>query len=197
MTRVNINILGISELKWTGMSEFNLDDYYINYCGQESLRRNGVALIVNKSLKCNTLATWCEEMTLWKRPWCWERLKAGGEGDNRGWEGWIASPTRWTWVWASSGHWWWTGKPSVLQSTGSQSWTRMSDWTILHILRHTDVELFNFSFFSVTGRGIDLDYRDTEWFALETNRDHSVVFETASKFCISDSCWLWWLLHFF
>ena len=54
MTRVNINILGISELKWTGMSEFNSDDHYIYYCGQESLRRNGVAIIVNKSLKCKT-----------------------------------------------------------------------------------------------------------------------------------------------
>ena len=54
MTRVNINIIGISELKWTGMGEFNSDDHYIYYCGQESLRRNGVALIVNKSLKCST-----------------------------------------------------------------------------------------------------------------------------------------------
>ena len=54
MARVNTDISGISELKWTGMSEFNLDDYYINYCGQESLRRNGVALIVNKSLKYST-----------------------------------------------------------------------------------------------------------------------------------------------
>ena len=53
MTRVNINILGISELKWTRMGEFNSDDHYIYYCGQESLRRNGVALIVNKSLKCS------------------------------------------------------------------------------------------------------------------------------------------------
>ena len=52
MARVNINILGISELKWVGMSEFNSDDDYIYYCGQESLRRNGVALIVNKSPKC-------------------------------------------------------------------------------------------------------------------------------------------------
>ena len=49
------------------------------------------------------------------------------------------------------------------------------------------MELFNFSFFSVTGRGIDLDYRDIEWFALETNRDHSVLFEIASKYCMSDS----------
>ena len=54
MARMNIDILGISELKWTGMGGFNSEDDYIYYCGQESLRRNGVALIVNKSLKCNT-----------------------------------------------------------------------------------------------------------------------------------------------
>ena len=54
MARVNINILGISELKWTGMAEFNSDDHYIYYCGQESLRRNGVAIIVSKSLKSST-----------------------------------------------------------------------------------------------------------------------------------------------
>ena len=54
MAGVNVNILGISELKWTGMGEFNSDDHYIYYCGQESLRRNGVAIIVNKSLKCST-----------------------------------------------------------------------------------------------------------------------------------------------
>ena len=54
MARVNIDILGISELKWSGMGEFNSDDHYIYYCGQESLRRNGVAIMVNKSLKCNT-----------------------------------------------------------------------------------------------------------------------------------------------
>ena len=52
----------------------------------------------------------------WKRPWCWERLKAGGEGDDRGWHGWMASPTWWTWVWASSGSWGWPGKPGVLCS---------------------------------------------------------------------------------
>ena len=58
----------------------------------------------------NTLATWWEEPTHWKRPWCWERLKAGGEGDDRGWDGWMASPTQWT----NSGSWWWTGGPGVL-----------------------------------------------------------------------------------
>ena len=54
MARVNVEILGINELKWTEMGEFNSDDHYINYCRQESLRRNGVAIMVNKSLKCST-----------------------------------------------------------------------------------------------------------------------------------------------
>ena len=54
MSRVNVDILGISEVRWTGMGDFNSDDHYIYYCGQESLRRNGVAIIVNKSLKCST-----------------------------------------------------------------------------------------------------------------------------------------------
>ena len=67
----------------------------------------------------NTLATWWEELAHWKRPWCWERLKAG-EGVNRGWDGWMASPTQWTWVWASSERWCRTGKPDVLLSMGSQ-----------------------------------------------------------------------------
>ena len=62
----------------------------------------------------------CEELTHYKRPWCWERLKAGGEGDNRRWDGWMASLTWWAWVWASSGSWWWIGKPDVMQSMGSQ-----------------------------------------------------------------------------
>ena len=66
------------------------------------------------------LATWCEKLTHLKRPWCWERLKAGGEGDDRRWDDWIASPTQWTWVWANSGRWWWTGKPDMLQSMSSE-----------------------------------------------------------------------------
>ena len=57
------------------------------------------------SWNSNTLATWCEELPLWKRPWCWERLKAGGEGDDRGSDGWMASPTQCTWIWASSRNW--------------------------------------------------------------------------------------------
>ena len=59
-------------------------------------------------------------LTHMKRPWCWERLKAGGEGDDRGWDGWMASLTQWTWVWVDSGSWWWTGRPGVLRFMGSQ-----------------------------------------------------------------------------
>ena len=72
------------------------------------------------SCNSNTLATWCEELTHLKIPWCWERLRAGGEGDDREGDSWMASPTQWTWDWVNSGSWWWTGRPGVLQSMGSQ-----------------------------------------------------------------------------
>ena len=82
------------------------------------------------SWSSNTLATWCKELTHLKRPSCWERLKAGGEGEDRGQDGWMTSPTQCTWVWASSGRWWRTGKPDMLQPMGSaESWTQLSDWT--------------------------------------------------------------------
>ena len=74
-------------------------------------------------------------MTHLIRPWCWERLKAGGEGDDRGWDGWMAPPIQWTWVWASSRNWWGTGRPGVLQSIGSQrighDWATELNWTAL------------------------------------------------------------------
>ena len=74
----------------------------------------------------------------WKRPWCWERLKAGGEKDDRGSDGWMASLTQWTWVWASSRNWSWTGKPGVLKSMGSQrirqDWAMERNWTEWEIL---------------------------------------------------------------
>ena len=72
------------------------------------------------SWNSNSLATWCEELTHLKRPWCWEKLRAGGEGDDRGWDGWMASPTRWAWVWENSRSGWWTGRPGMLQFMGSQ-----------------------------------------------------------------------------
>ena len=81
------------------------------------------------SWNSNTLATWCKELTHLKRPWCWERLKAGGEGDDRGWDGWMASPTQWMWLWMNSGSWWWTGRPGVLQFMGSQG--AGHDWSDL------------------------------------------------------------------
>ena len=84
------------------------------------------------SWNSNTLATSCKELTHCKRPWCWERLRAGGEGDDRGWDGWMASPTRWTWVCVDSGNWWWTARPGVLWFMASQRRIRLSNWTELN-----------------------------------------------------------------
>ena len=77
----------------------------------------------------NTLATWCKELTHLKRPWCWDRLKVRGEGDNRGWNGWMPSPNQWAWVWAISGGWWRTEAWcfTVHRVANSQTW--LSDWT--------------------------------------------------------------------
>ena len=72
------------------------------------------------SWNSSTLATSCEELTHRKRLWCWGDLGAGGEGDNRGWDGWMASPTHWTWVWVNYGNWSWTGRPGVLRFMGLQ-----------------------------------------------------------------------------
>ena len=84
----------------------------------------------------NILATWCEELTHRKRPWCWERLKVGGKGDDRRWDGWMASPTQWRWVWVNRS-WWWTGRPGVLQSMGSQrvghNWVTELNWFWNHV----------------------------------------------------------------
>ena len=71
---------------------------------------------------------------IWKL-WCWEGLGAGGEGDDRGWDGWMASPTWSTWVWVNSGSWWWTGRPGLLWFMGSQRVRH--DWTELNIFQST------------------------------------------------------------
>ena len=108
------------------------------------------------SWSSSTLATSCGELTHWKRLWCWEELGARGEGDDRGWDGWMASLTQWTWVWVSSGSWWWTGRPGVLRFMGSQrvrhDWATELNWTephILHLLLGTlsamFIELFTLS----------------------------------------------------
>ena len=83
------------------------------------------ALMMLKLWSSNILATWCQEPTHWKRPWCWEILRAGGEEGNRGWGGWMSSPTQWTWVWANSGSW-----HAVVHGVAkSQTW--FNDWTTI------------------------------------------------------------------
>ena len=72
------------------------------------------------SWNSSILVTWCKQLTHWKSPWCWERLRTEGEGGLRGWESWMTSPMQWTWTWANSGRCWGTGKPNMLQSMGSQ-----------------------------------------------------------------------------
>ena len=87
-------------------------------------------------LKMRSIIVSAIELTHWKRLWCWEGLGSGGEGDDRGWDGWMASLTRWTWVWVNSGSWWWTGRPGVLRFMGSQRVGR--DWaTELNWIRYT------------------------------------------------------------
>ena len=101
---------------------------------------------------------WPPDVKNWftgKKPWCWERLKAGGEGDNRGWGGWMASAIRWTWVWASSGRWWWAGKPGVLQSIGSQrvgyNWASEQNWSAYWRCSHSTNYYFQFFNLSLCG----------------------------------------------
>ena len=80
-----------------------------------------------------TLATSCEELTHWKRLWCWEGLGARGEGDDRGWDVWMASLTRWTWIWVNSGSWWWTGGLACCDLRGCKEsdMTERLNWTEL------------------------------------------------------------------
>ena len=89
-----------------------------------SSQRKSVLIIHLKdwcwSWNSSSLATWWEELTHLKKPWWWERLKAGGQGDDRGWDDWMTSPTQWTWVWVNSRSWWWMGSPGMLQSMGLQ-----------------------------------------------------------------------------
>ena len=95
------------------------------------------------SWNCNNLATWFEELTHWKRLWCWEGLRAGGEGDDRVWDGWMASLARWMWVWVNSGSWWWKGRPGVLRFIGSQrvghNWATELNWTESLCLNHKEL----------------------------------------------------------
>ena len=118
-----------------------------------------------------TLTIWCKELTHWKRPWCWERLKAGGEGDDRGQNGWMASLTQWTWVRVNSGNWQCKGKPGMLQSKGvAKSWTR---WATQ--LKWTDRKMF----LSIGNKSINLGMI----------RHHVSI-------SLSNDLWKKWYLHF-
>ena len=88
--------------------------------------------------KAETPILWPPLVKSWLigKDWCWEGLGAGGKGDSRGWDGWMASPTQWMWIWVNSGRWWWTEKPEVLQFMGSQrvgqDWATELNWTELN-----------------------------------------------------------------
>ena len=125
---------------WTVVLEKTLESPLDNRRSNQSILMESVLNIHWKdwcwSWNPNTLATWCKELTHWKIPWCWEWLKAEGEGDDRGCDGWMASLTQWIWVWVSSGSWWWTGKPGILQSMGlqkvGQDWGTVLNWNELN-----------------------------------------------------------------
>ena len=89
-------------------------------------------MMLKLKLQYFSLLMWKAD-SLEKKLWCWEGLGAGGEGDGRGWDGWMASPTRWTWVWVNSRRWWWTGRPDVLRFMGLQrvrdDWVPELNWT--------------------------------------------------------------------
>ena len=101
------------------------------------------------SWNSSTLATSCEELTHWKRLWCGEGLEAGGERDDRGWVGWMASLTRWTLVRVNSGSWWWTGRPGMLQFMWLQrvghDWVTELNWTVSlsQFNRYLYISLYN------------------------------------------------------
>ena len=116
------------------------------------------------SWNSSTLATWCEELTHLKRPWCWERLRARGEGDNRGWDGWMASPTHWTWVWVNSRSWWWTGGLVCFGSWGHKesdaterlNWTEIGKgvWENFEVIRKNNMQMWESLFVSSRKRSV-------------------------------------------
>ena len=136
-------VLKVSKWLYLASSEMSILPRWVHRVGsEESCQSQYNFKLKNPDIDCtavtegdwvkgglwSSVATSCEELTHLKRPWCWERLRAGGERDDRGWDGWMASPIQWTWVWANSRSWWWTGRPGVLQSMG---WQRVRHWTEL------------------------------------------------------------------
>ena len=155
------------------------------------------------SWNSSTLATWCEELTHLKIPWCCERWRAGGEGDDRGWDGWMASPTQWTWVWVNSGSWWWTGRPGVLWSMGSQrvrhDWVTELSWTELIsqvLLCHTPLTLFvphaKCTFFKMHFKALE-----HYLIILSTSKAHGFLFLSFSPLTASFPFWSCTLLNWY
>ena len=103
-----------------------------------------------------------------EKPWCWERLKAGGEGDDRGWNSWMALLTECTWVWVNCGSWWWTERPGMLQSMGLQSRTRLSNWTALIVVHLSIAHIIHCYIIRVIQYfctvNLAITYHTTNWF---------------------------------
>ena len=136
------------------------------------------------SWNSSTLATSCKELTHWKRLWCWEGLGAGREGADRGWDGWMASLTWWTWVWVNSGRWWWTGRPGVMRFMGSQRDGR--DWaTELNWIDELE------SWRSLSGtHSCRVSYKaNVNVMALTCYGSHVTVWLVKDPFPVSHVCW--------
>ena len=127
-----------------------------------------------------------KKLTHWKRPWFWERLKVGREGDNRGWDGWMASLTQWTWVWVNSGSWWWAGRPLMLHSMGSQrvrhDWATELNWSELNLL-NVGVPLI-FPNWVTEGKATRPEHK-TQLYFIDTNRHWSDIYFVGNHVCLS------------
>ena len=180
MARVNINILGISKLKWTGLGEFNSDDYYIYYSGQESLRRNGVAIIVNKRVRnavhgCSLKNNRMISVRFQAKPFNIMAIQAYAPNSNAE----EAEVERF-----------YEDLQNLLEPTPQKDvFYIIGDWNAKVESQETPgvTGKFVLGMRNEAGQRLLSDYCDIEWFALETNRDHSVVFEIASKYWILDT----------
>ena len=144
------------------------------------------------SWNSSTLATSWEELTRWKRPWCWEGLGAGGEGDDRGCDGWMASLTQWAWVWVNSGSLWWTGRPGVLRFMGSQrvghDWVTELNWT--------DNLLISDVFYILCLLEYNITYQSSELFSIFFADKYLMFLEKsmAPNTYIRNIYWLYWVI---
>ena len=147
-----------------------------------------------------------EELTPLKRPWCWERLRAG-EGDDRGWDGWMASLTQWTCIWVNSGSWWWTGRTGVLQFMGSQrighNWVTELNWTVYHLLYSPDRSPTDHHFFKhlcnfLQGKCFHNQQEAENVFQELVKSQSTNIYVTGIKKLLSHwqkcVCWLYWFL---